>query len=93
MNKNKALPKGLKISKHSTGLEAVLYQTRIVSVFGNSLILRSGGWLTPHTKKCINLILSQNETGMNVAQVKGKWIVSKRDGKTVPFEDGMVVSL
>lgn len=91
----KRLPKGLSIvddSGHNL-LAAQLYQTVIVHYQSGHLTLKHGGWLTAHTKKCINLVLSQYDLGLNVKQVKGEWFVSNRDGKSVPFQDGMRISI
>jgi len=88
-------PKGLKVTddtEHNL-LIGKLYQTEIVRYQQNNLILRSGGWFTAHTKKCINLILSHYELGLKVSQVKGQWYVSNLEGKSVSFQDGMRISI
>lgn len=86
----KSLPKGLKISKHAAGLNAMLYQTRIVVVSGSRITLRTGGWFTPHTKKCMNLVLAPYK--MNVSQIKNVWYVCAGDTK-VAFQDEMTIDV
>jgi len=85
------LPKGLSIVSIQDSTIVRLYQTNIVTKVGLKMVLETGGWKTKHTKKCINLILNQH--GLNVYQKKNVWYVSKADGSTVPFQDGMTVSI
>lgn len=89
------LPKGLTITDDSGHNIVVgrLYNTDIVHYRQAWLTLRHGGWLTKHTKKCINLILDHYKFGLTVTQVKGEWIVSNKDGRSVPFVDGMRISI
>lgn len=50
-----------------------LYQTLIVDIDKETkrLKMRTGGWYTKHTKKCINLVL--NKYDLNLIQEKFKW--------------------
>ena len=69
------MPKGLSVIFHNGILLAKLYNTVIVEYIpaDNRLTLRSGGWWTMHTKKCINLVLA--EYGFKVVQRKKQWYV------------------
>lgn len=69
------MPKGLSVIFHKGTLLAKLYNTVIVEYIpaDNRLILRTGGWFTPHTKKCINLVLA--DYGFRVVQSKKQWYV------------------
>jgi hypothetical protein len=77
------LPKGLSVVSKQDVTIYTLYQTDIVEInhATKSLILRTGGWNGPHTKKCINLALK--EFSINVRQIKGKWYVFQYDTKNV----------
>jgi hypothetical protein len=91
MNKS---PKGFNIVQvNSTDQIAVLYNTNIVKSFGRDLVLNSGGWLTNHTKKCMNIFLSPFNA--RVFQKKGEWFVSFLNEycteETVSFQDGMTI--
>lgn len=72
------MPKGLSVISHNGTLLAKLYNTLIVeyNTTTNCLILRTGGWRTMHTKKCINLVLK--EYGINVVQRKGDWFIMRQ---------------
>jgi hypothetical protein len=86
-------PKGLSVSEVENSLVAILYHTRIVEKIGERLILRSGGWFTNHTKKCINLVLNRYVSQViEVRQIKGEWFVLIQ-GQKVPFQDGMTIDL
>jgi hypothetical protein len=86
-----ALPKGLSVVTHNNIIVAKLYDTKIVISEGNKVTLNSGGWLTNHTKKCMNLVLANSY--LNVSQKKGQWFVTFKGTTTVPFEDGMTVTI
>lgn len=77
MSTNKRLPKGLSVINHNETLLAKLYATLIVeyNTTENRLILRTGGWRTMHTKKCINLVLAPY--GIKVVQRKGEWFIMR----------------
>lgn len=97
------LPKGLVIRATQFGTQATLYETNIVTINHEKkcIILRNGGWVTNHTKKCINLVLK--DFGLEVRQVKGNWYVIQFDTHllpekvvlkdSVPFRDGMSISI
>ena len=82
------MPKGLKITTTHNETIHKLYDTEIVKIDHESKTaqLETGGWMTMHTKKCINLAL--RPMGLTLRQVKGEWFVNG-----VPFQDGMRVSL
>lgn len=73
------LPKGLSVTHIGPYKVAKLYNTNIVEIDNNnnSLILRTGGWETRHTKKCMNLVLS--DLGLGVIQRDFKWLVTKNN--------------
>lgn len=85
-------PKGLSVVEHNDTLVAVLYNTKIVVKSQNEIVLNSGGWLTMHTKKCINLIARDLGLGFKVSQKSGQWFVTQNE-KTVPFTDNMIVKV
>jgi len=82
------MPKGFAHFKDECKDKYVLYKTKIVEIDTSSIILNSGGWLTNHTKKCINIALEN--TGYKVSQKKGQWFVSHPllDSE-LKFSDGM----
>lgn len=88
-------PKGYNVSHRDGKLTATLYQTDIVEVNGKSIILRSGGWETKHTKKCINLTFERCflRDKVRVYQKDFVWYVEFLNQfntvETVPFQDGI----
>jgi len=72
-------PKGLSVIEHQNQVLAKLYKTLIVVYDKNTNVLKldNGGWRTAHTKKCINLVLSQY--GYYVKQNKGQWYVYRNE--------------
>lgn len=84
--------KGLNVTMNKGLITGVLYQTKIISVdcHKKSLTLRSGGWYTMHTKKCINRILDYYEINVKVFQEKGDWFVFQNETK-IPFQNGMQI--
>jgi hypothetical protein len=89
----KQLPKGLSITNIKTYKVAKLYNTNIVEIdLSTGLIsLNSGTWKTKHTKKCMNLVLSQY--GAQVIQKDFNWYVITKDNKKQAFFDGIQVSI
>ena len=87
------LPKGLTIVDVYGLSVGKLYKTNIVIVNQNlgDIQLDSGGWMTKHTKKCMNLIL--NEYGFHVSQRDFQWFVSDTAGNKVEYFDGMKLKL
>ena len=84
--------KGLKVVK--ANLETVktiaqLYDTIILTDFGNSIKLNSGGFRTNHTKNCINDLLPN---GFKVYQRNFEWFLITPFGEKV-FKDNMVIDL
>ncbi len=69
----KRLPKGLSIVSIGDIKVAKLYDTNIVQINSATkrLTLRTGGWQTKHTKKCINLVL--NPLGLFLVQKNFNW--------------------
>lgn len=86
-------PKGMSLIETDNLLISVLYQTEIVKIKDKRLKLRSGGWYTNHTKKCINLVLSKYEIPYYLRQVKGQWLLESQNGTSIEFTDGMEVLL
>lgn len=67
------------------------HQTVVVSFSDSAVILRSGGYRTATTKTRMNQASNQFGLGYSVYQEKGDWYVRLVD-RTLPFEDGMVIS-
>ena len=90
---NTRLPKGMNIVPKKDVTQVILYQTEIVTIdhVKKSLTLRTGGWYTVHTKKCINLVLK--EYGIILSQSKGEWFISRPGHLLVPFVDNMNISI
>jgi hypothetical protein len=93
------LPKGLSIVTINGLTVAKLYQTNILVIDSNkgTVKFNSGGWLTKHTKKCINLVLGQSNLNfLNVIQRDFEWYVIKTDTlkrqQSVSFQDGLEVT-
>lgn len=85
-------PRGLKISEVNGSVVIQLYNTVIVRILDGKIHLNSGGWLTMHTKKCINLIIEAY--GYKVFQRKGSWYIHNLTDETfVDFKDGLVIDL
>ena len=75
---------------NDNGLEVgKLYDTLIVKIERNGdLTLNTGGWLTRHTKTCMNTILGDRG---RVFQKAGEFFFESSGGSIVPFnEDGQV---
>ena len=87
----KALPRGFGITIVDPNLTICqLYNTRIVEISyrERTLILKTGGWRTMHTKKCMNLILRRFDMG--VFQKNFDWYLQLKS-RVEPFEEGMVI--
>lgn len=82
------LPKGLSIVSVQNIKVAKLYSTNIVEIIDNRIKLRTGGWRTKHTKKCMNLIL--NPLGLNVIQKDWEWYVYQNGTQVAVFQDDNV---
>ena len=83
-------PKGLSFIDLGAQQVGKLYKTNIFIKANGKVVLNSGGWLTMHTKKCINLICADLGLEIYVQQKAGKWFVHyKSDGHecTKPFAD------
>ncbi|PCI45842.1 MAG: hypothetical protein COB41_00190 [Proteobacteria bacterium] len=89
------LPKGLKIIRKTNSTDVKLYDTIIVNITDNKVILNNGDWKTNHTRKCMNLALV--DKNVVVSQKKGQWLVSflcKVNGQvTIPFSNSMVIEV
>lgn len=85
------LPKGLSIVDVHGLSVGKLYKTNIVIVNQNlgDIQLNSGGWMTKHTKKCMNLML--NEYGYNVSQRDFKWYITDTAGNKIEYFDGIKI--
>jgi len=88
------LPKGLRVTSSINSNHTIykLYDTEIVKFnhIAGLLELQSGGWLTKHTKKCMNLALTG--TGYYVMQKGGQWYVGSTKG-FAPYTDGMKLAV
>lgn len=68
------------------------HKTCIVQAFDDGRVrLHSGGWRTVTTKRKMNQAAHQFDLGYGVYQRAGDWYVTKRDGSTVDFHDGMTL--
>lgn len=87
------LPKGLSVTHIGPYKVAKLYNTNIVEIDNNnnSIILRTGGWETRHTKKCMNLVL--NDLGLKVIQEKYIWNVYKNGDLVGQFINNAYVGM
>lgn len=88
------LPKGLKITSSILANHTTyqLYDTEIVRFnrIAKEVELQTGGWMTKHTKKCMNLALTG--TGYYVMQKGGQWFVGSPQG-FIPFQDGIKLAV
>lgn len=64
-----------------------LYETEVLRIDNNGFKLDSGGWLTMHTKNCMNDNLP---SGYKVFQKRGEWFLTTPD-EVLDFEDNMIV--
>lgn len=75
----------------------VQYHSTVVATYVRSGVVKldSGGWRTATTKLRMNQFSSQYcHNAFSVYQHKGEWFVHVgRDNQTLPFEDGMEVTL
>ena len=81
-------------SRSNKGREytCVLYQQTEVVIFSSAAImLDSDGWRTATTKTRMNQASNQFNLGYYVYQKNYEWFVDFR-GKTLEFEDGMVLT-
>lgn len=67
------------------------HSTPVVCFDGEKIVLNSGGWLTPTTKRRMNQAAKQFELGFSVYQKAGNWAVVF-DGQKMDFHDGMVLN-
>lgn len=81
-------PKGLNVVTHNGTTFAKLYKTMIVVIQNGTIQLDTGGWHTRHTAKCMNMVLSENETNIRVFQKKTVWYAQYQNDTPVPFIDG-----
>jgi len=68
-----------------------LYETDIVTVGKDTIILNSGGYRTVTTKRRMNEISEELGLGFSVSSIKGKWMVFNK-GYWYIFSDRMVLS-
>jgi len=68
-----------------------LYDTDILKINSDEIILNSGGFLTKSTKDRLNDFSKEKGLEYNVFQRDKVWYVSFR-GKTIPFYDNMVLN-
>jgi hypothetical protein len=67
------------------------HHTTIVECGHNGIILNSGGWYTLTTKQRMNQASEELDLGFRIHQEDFLWYVTLRDGKVIPFRDGMVI--
>jgi len=67
-----------------------LYETNVVRFNEKRIVLNSGGYETATTKRRMMQTSNQYDLGFSVYVVKKQWFVDFK-GKTIPFEDGMVL--
>lgn len=94
------MPRMDKLSSYKTtylddeeGGIVIYHQTAIVrwqhGIKGTIIRLNSNGWQTVTTKRKLNQASSQFCLGFSVYQKNYDWFVTKPDGETVPYVDGM----
>ena len=74
------------------GTHVQYHATRVVSFDADTITLRSGGWETATTKTRMNQTANQHGLGFYVYQRDHVWYVTKPNGETVEFVDGMTFS-
>ena len=73
------------------GYNKVQYHSTVVVAFNdNKIVLNNGGWFTNTTKIRMNQTSNQFKLGFNVFQKNFSWFV-EFNGKTIPFENGMIL--
>ena len=78
---------------HENGQTVCRYHgTAVVRANGTSITLDSGGWLTSTTKKRMNQCANDWNLNFNVFQKNHEWFVTY-GGETIPFEDGMKLTV
>jgi len=83
--------KGLSTYTDSDGsVNFKLYDTVILKIKNNKLILNSGGWITNHTKNCINDNLPPE---YKLYQKNYNWYVDTPTSKKIKFEDNIIISI
>lgn len=86
-------PKGMSLIETDKAVMSRLYETNIVEFdkVTKCLTLRSGGWYTMHTKKCINLVLTKYGLPFTLKQISHQWRLVTQDGKFIDFTDGIKI--
>jgi hypothetical protein len=87
----------LTVGKHATtvktdadGVIRITYwSTPVVTVDGDYVTLRAGGWHTVTTKARMNQASHQFNLGYSVFQKNYEWFVTMPDGDVVPYWDGI----
>jgi len=89
------MPKGLSLIEHDNKTLAQLYNTLIVETKpieqGHHITLRTGGWWTKHTKKCMNLALEG--FGVTITQKKGYWYAQLPNNTKIAVYDGITFTV
>jgi hypothetical protein len=90
------MPQQYKIGKYNTTVRmednttiVTLYNTDIVKVSYDSIILNTGGWDTPTTKTRMNQTSNQFNLGFRVYQKNYSWFVDY-NGETLQFSDNKI---
>jgi hypothetical protein len=83
---------GRSINRTEDGMRYHYHSTAIVETDDrdHSITLRSGGYRTRTTKLAMNQVSNQFGLGFKVFQKDFDWFVEWK-GKTLPFEDGMLL--
>lgn len=79
--------------RDSAGTMSVeLHGTEVVRFRGRHILLNSGGHRTVTTKRRMNEVSKFFGLGFTVSQTRGEWHVNFK-GKSIPFRDGMKLTL
>lgn len=84
----------IQVKRSAFGLNVLLHNHNVFTIFHSGVILDSCGWKTTTTKVAINRAFAQipKMKGYAVVQKKGVWYVSKPDNSLVEFTDGMSIN-
>lgn len=77
--------------KNGDRMQVFYHSTCVAEWDAVKIILRSGGWMTATTKLRMNQAANQFGLRFYVYQKDYEWYVTRPDGQTVRFTDGMVM--
>ena len=81
--------KGLSTFNDNGVINFKLYDTIILKIDGDNYTLNSGGWLTNHTKNCINDNLPH---GYRIFQQENTWKIQTPEA-VLKFEDNQTINV